>query len=72
MEYAKWAAKALVAGLVAFLGAWITGLSDGAMTQVEWLTTILATIVALGGVFGISNGADPRVQRTRSAADHRG
>jgi hypothetical protein len=47
--------KAITAAVVAFLGAWITGLEDAAMTQQEWLTATLAAVTALGAVWAIPN-----------------
>ena len=63
MEALKWVGKALFAGLVAFLGglaAVLVGdasLSD--VTLAQWVTIILATVIAIGGVFGITNGPKP-------------
>lgn len=49
-------AKAIVAGTVAFCGTLGTALTDGSVTGVEWCTIVPATVVAIGGVFGIRNG----------------
>jgi hypothetical protein len=50
------AAKAYVGGaiaaLVAGLGVIFTGLDDGVISQQEWVGAAIATLVALGGVFG--------------------
>jgi hypothetical protein len=50
------AAKAYVGGaiaaLVAGLGVIFTGLDDGIISQQEWVGAAIATLVALGGVFG--------------------
>lgn len=59
MEYAKWAAKAIFASVVAGIGTAIVAAPDG-FTLVEWLTIASSALVAGGGVFGITNGPDPR------------
>ena len=57
----QYAAKAFYAGAVTFLGAVAAILvgSDqlgfGDITSGQWVTIALATIVALGGVFGLQN-----------------
>jgi hypothetical protein len=48
-------AKAILGGLIAFVGAVAVGYTDGAMTAAEWWTSAGAGIAALGGVFGIRN-----------------
>lgn len=53
MKYAKAAVGALVAGLTA-LG---TALTDGTVTGVEWTVVAVATLVALGTVWGTPNSS---------------
>jgi hypothetical protein len=48
-------AKAILGGLIAFVGAVAVGYTDGAMTAAEWWTSAGAGLVALGGVFGVRN-----------------
>lgn len=55
METAKYIAKALLAGGIAFVGAVATGYSDGAMEVAEWWSAIAAGLVSLGIVFGVPN-----------------
>ena len=63
--WVRYTAKALFAGVVALLGPLITAFTtDGVdtfadLTQLSWLTIGLATIVAVGGVFGLGNGPKP-------------
>jgi hypothetical protein len=52
---ARWAA--VTAGLVAFGGSLQTALVDNAVTASEWVTIGLATVVAVGGVFGFTYAA---------------
>lgn len=48
-------AKALVATLVAGLGALSTAMVDDRVTQGEWVTVATAAVVALGAVWGVPN-----------------
>jgi hypothetical protein len=48
-------AKAILGGLIAFVGAVAVGYTDGAMSAAEWWTSAGAGLVALGGVFGVRN-----------------
>ena len=63
MSYVQWIAKALYAGAVAFLGAVAAilvgdvGFAD--ITAGQWVTIALATVLAVGGVFGLKNGPKP-------------
>lgn len=64
MAYVKYVAKALFAGVTAGLGALAAVLvGDSAsfsnVTAGQWVTIVLATLVAAGGVFGLTNGAKP-------------
>lgn len=59
MDYIKYGAKALAAAATAFGGAYATAILDGIVTQTEWLAIAVATTVAAGAVFGITNGPAP-------------
>lgn len=48
-------AKAVVAGVVTFSGTLGTALTDGTVSGVEWCAIVPATIIAVAGVFGVSN-----------------
>lgn len=48
-------AKAIVAALVAFLTALVTGLTDDHLTALEWVVAALAAVTAGGAVFGVPN-----------------
>jgi hypothetical protein len=52
--------KAAYAGLVTFLGSLLAAMQSGAesigindISQAAWVTIILATIIAIGGVLGL-------------------
>jgi hypothetical protein len=51
--------KAIYAAIVAFLGALVTVMVDdagfGDITDGQWLSAVLAGLIAGGGVYGISN-----------------
>lgn len=49
------AAKAVYAGLVAFLGALGTAMTDDIVTGSEWVTIASATVVAVGAVYGVTS-----------------
>lgn len=54
----QYAAKAIYAGVITFLGALLAALQAApevgfALTSAAWITIILATIVAVGGVLGL-------------------
>lgn len=63
MQYAKYVAKAIYAGVVAALGGLaVIVVGDTALVDVttaQWITVALATIIAVGGTFGLSNGPKP-------------
>lgn len=59
MDWAKYVAKALVAGGVAFTGALGTALADGNVAPLEWVVIAGTTLAALGLVFGVENGPKP-------------
>jgi hypothetical protein len=48
--------KSVVAFLSAGFGAAVIALNDNHITQPEWITIAMASVVALAGVFQISNG----------------
>lgn len=48
-------AKAIIGGLVAFLGAVQTGLADGHVTATEWIVAAVAAVTALGAVWAVPN-----------------
>ena len=48
-------AKALVGAGIAFVGAVVTGMSDGAMEAIEWWVAAGAGLSALGTVFRVPN-----------------
>ena len=74
MGWVKYVAKALVAGVVAFASGLIAALSalpgtdpnPGDLGWVPWLTIIVATVGAVGAVFGISNGPSPNAVKARA------
>lgn len=63
MGYVGYAAKAVFAGVLAFLGSIATvlvgdaGFSD--VTDGQWVTAAVAALVAFGAVFGVTNGPKP-------------
>lgn len=59
MEWIKYVAKALVAGVIAFGGAFATANVDNAIVTGEWVAIGVATVVALVGVFAVVNGPLP-------------
>ena len=65
IQYTQYAAKAIYAGVVVFLGALLAALqaapdvSIGNLSTASWITIVLATVIAVGGVFGLSNKAMP-------------
>ena len=63
MDWIQYVAKAIYAGAVAFLGAvaaiLVGDVGFGDITAGQWVTIALATILALGGTFGLRNGEKP-------------
>lgn len=59
MNYVKYIAKALVAGLVAGTGAGAVAATDNGITYGEWWVIAATTVAAIGAVAGISNGPKP-------------
>jgi hypothetical protein len=54
-------AKAIYAFIVAGLASVVTAMVDGGfndVTDAQWLTAVLAALVAGGGVYGIRNAPD--------------
>lgn len=47
--------KALVGGVIAGLTSLVTALGDNTISGQEWLTAVIATLVAFGAVWGVSN-----------------
>ncbi len=64
IAYLRYAAKAVFAGTTTALGSvavlLIGDTTLSAVTQGQWVTILLATVVAVGGVFGLSNAPNPR------------
>jgi hypothetical protein len=60
VKWAKWAAKALVAGATAFGGSFALAWVDGAVDAGEAVIIAVATITAAAGTFFTTNGPDPR------------
>lgn len=48
-------AKAIAAAATAFGGAFAVALEDGAISGTEWVTIVVATIVATAAVWSIPN-----------------
>lgn len=55
-------AKAIVAALVAGLGSLYQALDNGNVAAQEWVAVALATLAALGAVYGVPN-RDPEGER---------
>lgn len=56
MKYAASAAKALLAGAIAFTGTVATGYADdGVMVAAEWWGSASTALVAIGVVYGVPN-----------------
>jgi hypothetical protein len=51
--------KAIYAGAIAFLGTLGTAFTDGGVSGQEWIAIALATILAFGGTYGLSNPQVP-------------
>lgn len=61
LAYLKYAGKSVVAGTIAFAGAAAVATADGSgISQNEFWITLGATVLAIGGVFGFTNGAKPQ------------
>ena len=59
------ALKATYAGVVTFLGQLVTVLTGSTtvdkLTQGQWSSIVLFTVVAVGGVYGLAGWTGPRV-----------
>lgn len=55
MSYIPTIAKAIAAAATAFGGAFVTAFVDNAITTSEWVTIIVATVVAAFAVWGVPN-----------------
>lgn len=55
MKYAKAIYAGVVAGLGALAAVLVDNASVGDLTDGQWVTVVLATLVAAGGVAGIKN-----------------
>lgn len=68
MNYLAYAAKAIYAGAVVFLGSvsaiMVGDTGFGAITDGQWVTIALATLIAVGGVFGFQK-APPWVSTSK-------
>lgn len=53
------AAKAVLAGLIAFVGALVTASLTGGIGLHGWLAAVLTGLVALGGVYQVPNKPKP-------------
>lgn len=47
--------KAILAGLVALVGALAVAATDNHLTLAEWLVSAASSLTAVGGVYGIKN-----------------
>jgi len=63
MTWAKYVTKAIWAGAVALLGGlaaiMVGDVGFGDITGGQWVTVLLATVLAVGGVYGFTNGPKP-------------
>ena len=63
MDWIKYVAKAIYAGAVMFLGSvaaiLVGDVGFGDITSGQWVAIALAVVVAVGGVFGLSNSDKP-------------
>lgn len=48
-------AKAIIGALVAFLTAIITALEDDGISAAEWVTAVVALLIAGGAIFSVPN-----------------
>ena len=55
LQWIPTVAKAIAAGATAFGGAFATAINDGSVTSGEWVTIVVATIVAVAAVWGVPN-----------------
>lgn len=62
--WVKYAAKAVYAGIVTFLGGVATAIlaEEGHQPEItwqEWITIATLVVTTVGGVFGLTNGSRP-------------
>jgi len=64
-------AKAIIAAIIALLSSLITALDSGGISAQEWLTAVIALLVAGGAVFSIPNKPPfvPEQQSPTTGAD---
>ncbi len=56
MQYLAYAAKAIYAGAVTFLGSLLAVMqSADVISNSSWVAIALATVIAVGGVFGLQS-----------------
>ena len=55
LQWIPTVAKAIAAAATAFGGAFATAVNDGGVTSGEWVTIVVATIVATAAVWGVPN-----------------
>lgn len=63
--------KAIIGAIVTGLGALSVAVSDDHITAQEWITVAIATLVALGGVWAVSNRDTEEVRTLRARANPR-
>jgi hypothetical protein len=59
MEYARYAAKAVAAGVTAGGALLTNAMLDGHIDGGEWVTIVVGTVIAVCAVFGVTNGGRP-------------
>jgi hypothetical protein len=59
-------AKAIIAALVAFLTALVTALEDDGISAREWITAVIALLVAGGAVFRIPNKPVSQIKEVKA------
>lgn len=58
------AAKAIMAAIIAVLGALVVGLDDSTLTAAEWISAVLAVLGSSGIVWYVANG--PRAKYAKA------
>ena len=48
-------AKAIIGALIAFLTAIVTALDSGGISAAEWVTAVVALLIAGGAIFSVPN-----------------
>jgi len=59
MEWIRYVAKAITAGVLAFGGLFTVAIVDGVVDTGEWVAIVVATVVAVLGVFLVPNSDKP-------------